>query len=190
MERRTFIKTGLLGGALLALGGTTLALIPSGHLAAPTRGLRVLDDRGFQVLVGVARVVVVDPDADAVAIAHGVDDLASCMPVEVQKDIVKLLALFESALGGFVLDGRALPFTRQSPHGQRRVLERWRDSRIALRRGGYQGLKKLCYVAHYEQPWSWAAVGFPSPPTIGEPYDDSKMGTPEWLEDHGLDRVP
>jgi hypothetical protein len=190
MERRAFVKTGLLGGALLALGGSGLALFPTRHLGTPLRALQVLGEQEFQVVVAVASRVVADPDADPVAIAQGVDRLVTRLPREVQGDILRLLGLFENALAGLLLDGRALPFTRLSPHGQRRVLEAWRSSRLALRRGGYQGLKKLCYLAHYQQPWSWAAIGFPSPPSIGEPYDDSKMGTPEWLKEHDLERVP
>jgi len=188
--RRTFLKTGLLGGALLAVAGTGLALFPTRHLATPPRPLRVLDDRGFQVMVAVASRVVFDPGADPVAIAQGVDELATRIPPEVQRDILRLLGLFESALGGLLLDGRGLPFTRLSPDAQDRVLERWRSSGIALRRSGYQGLKKLCYLAHYVQPSSWPAVGFPPHPSIGEPYDDSKMGTPEWLTANDLERVP
>ena len=190
MNRRAFLKTGLVGGALLALGGTGLALFPTRHLAAPTRPLRVLDDRGFQVMVAVAGRVIIDPGSDPVVIAEGVDELATRLPVEVQRDILRLLGLFESALGGLLLDGRALPFTRLPPDAQDRVLARWRSSRLALRRSGYRGLKQLCNLAHYAQPRSWAAVGFPPPTSVGEPYDDSKMGTPEWLKANDLERVP
>ncbi len=190
MNRRVFLKTGLVGGAILALGGTGLALFPTRHLATPTRPLLALDDRGFQVLVALSGRVIVAPAADPVAIAHGVDAFTSRMPREVQRDVVRLLGLFESALGGLLLDGRAAPFTRLSPEGQDRVLERWRSSRLALRRGGYQALKKLCCLAHYSLPSSWAAVGFPPPTPVGEPYDDSTMGTPEWLKAHDLERVP
>lgn len=190
MNRRSFLKTGLLGGALLALGGTSLALFPTRHQGSPSHPLRVLGEGPFQVMVAVARRMVTDPGADPVAIAEQVDVLATCLPPEVQRDIVKLLGLFESALGGLLLDGHLLPFTRLSPEDQDRVIERWRTSRIALRRSGYQALKKLSYLAHYVEPWSWAAIGFPSPAKVGEPYDDSKMGTPEWLKERGLEAVP
>jgi len=190
MERRRFVQGGLAGAALLILGGTGLAIFPSRATAEPLRPLRALDLRGFHVLVAVAPRIVLDPGADPVSIAHGVDEIVSRLPREVQQDMGKLLGLFENALGGLLMDGRVLPFTRLSPGDQDRTLARWRSSRIALRRGGYQALKKLCCIAHYEQPWSWAAVGFPAPTAVGEPYDDSKMGTPEWLKAHDLERVP
>jgi hypothetical protein len=190
MKRRSFLKTGLLGAGLLALGGAGLALFPTRSIATPTRALRVIDRKGFQILVALAGRFVQDTDRDAVAIAHGVDDLLTHLPLEVQVDTRKLLTLFESALGGLLLDGRLLPFTRLSPSSQDDVLRRWRESRIAVRRIGHQALKKLCYVAHYSQPSSWAAIGFPPPTPIGGPYADSKMGTPEWLKEHGLEAIP
>ena len=190
MERRTFLKTGLAGGALLALGGVGLGLFPSRHLADPTRALLVVPETGFQVLVAVARRTVTEPGADAVAIAHGVDALASHMAREVQGDFVRLLGLFESALAGLLLDGRALPFTRLPADAQDAVLARWRSSSLALRRGGYQALKKLTCLAHYMTPSSWAEIGFPPPTPVGEPYDDSKMGTPAWLKERALEGVP
>jgi len=190
MNRRAFLKTGLLGGALLALGGASLALFPSRKEGTPTRPLRVLGEGPFQVMVAVARRMVTDPGADPVAIAQQVDVLAACLPIEARRDLVKLLGLFESALGGLLLDGNALPFTRLSPKEQDRVIERWRSSRITLRRSGYQALKKLSFLAHYMQPWSWSAIDFPTPPAVGEPYDDSKMGTPEWLRARELEAVP
>jgi TAT (twin-arginine translocation) pathway signal sequence len=190
MNRRSFLKTGLVGAGLLALGGTGLALFPTRYSVKATRALRVLDERCFQVLAAVARRVVRDPGADAVAIAHGVDDLLPRLPVETQVDFRRLVLLFESALGGLLLDGRLRPFTRLSDEEQDRVLMRWRDSRIAVRRVGYEGLKKICYIAHYVQPASWADIGFPPPMSVSGPYDDSKMGTPEWLKEHGLEAIP
>src|SRR5262245_19080471 len=112
MNRRSFLKKGLLGGALLALGGAGLALAPTRHVASPTSALLVLDDRAFQILAAVAARIVPLPDADPVAVAHSVDLTLSRAAPETQTDLVKLLGLFENALPGLLLDGRALPFTR------------------------------------------------------------------------------
>ncbi len=191
MRRRTFLKRGLFGAAILGLaGGSTLALVPGRAAAVATRPLRVLDERGFHVMVAIARRIVTDPGTDAVAIAHGVDDLLTHLPVEVRKDLTKLLVVFENALIGLVFDGRPWPFTRLATSAQDEVLRRWRASRLALRRSGYQCLRKLCYLAHYARPLSWQPIDFPTPAKVGEPYDDSKMGTPEWLKEHDLEVIP
>lgn len=182
MNRRSFLKKGLLGGALLALGGAGLALAPTRHLASPTSALLVLDERAFQILVAVAARIVPIAGADHVAIAQGVDLALSRAAPESQSDLVKLLGLFENALPGLLLDGRALPFTRLDAEAQDKVLASWRDSRITLRRGGYQALRKLCLAAYYAEEKTWKAIRYNGPPDLGGFFhDDSKAGTPDWL---------
>ncbi len=180
MDRRTFVKRGLLGGAVLLLGAGGLALQPSRRVA-PAGPLLSVDERGFSVLVAIAARVV-PPGADAVAIAQGVDLALSRVPPEARADLGNLLGLFENALPGLLLDGRARPFTQLGPEAQDRVLESWRDSRLALRRGGYHALRKLCFLVYYGEPSAWRAIHYAGPPDLGGFFqDDSKAGTPEWL---------
>lgn len=176
--RRLFLQRGLLGGALLVLGGAaTLAGWPGKQFVevAP-QALRALTPRTFQVVVAIAARVVVDPAADPVAVAHGVDRALAYASPDAREDLRKLLMLFENALPG-LLDFHVLPFTRLDPGAQDAVLARWRDSRIALRRGGYHALRKLCLAAWYATPAAWPAIGYPGPPNFGGlVYDDSKAG--------------
>jgi hypothetical protein len=188
MTRRTFLKRGLIGGALLILGGgATLTLLPTRESGTPLHPLEVLDPRAFQVLVAIARRLVSHPAANPVAIAHGVDAILGRMAPEAQEDMGKLLLLFESALSGLIFDGRVTPFSRRSAADQDRSLLSWRDSRLVIRRTGYQALRKLCFFAHYSMPSSWVLVGYPTPASVGTPYDDSQMGTPDWLKEHGVE---
>ncbi|MDB4941766.1 MAG: hypothetical protein JWP97_1300 [Labilithrix sp.] len=180
-SRRRFLKTGLVGGLVLAFGGG-LAFYPSAHVASPTRALAVLDDQSFQVLVAVAQRIVTPAGADHVAIAHGVDMALQRLPVESQHDMVKLLGLLENALPGLVLDQRISPFTRLSPEGRDKVLDSWATSRITVRRTGYQALRKLCLAAHYAEETSWPPLHYEPPSGLSAmAYDDSQAGTPEWL---------
>jgi hypothetical protein len=181
-SRRRLLKTGLLGGALLALGGTGLALYPSRQVGAPTSPLACLTPRSFQVLVAVASRVVSAKGADPVAVAHGVDRaLAYALP-ETQAEVDTLLGLFENALPGLLLDGRVLPFTRLSATSQDSVLESWRTSRITVRRVGYQALRRLVLAAYYMEESSWGALGYAPPSGLNAmAYDDSEVGTPAWL---------
>ncbi|CAN5419896.1 hypothetical protein BH09MYX1_BH09MYX1_51520 [soil metagenome] len=177
--RRTILKRGLLGGAVLLLAGAGLTLIPGAHVANPTATLEVLDDRAFQVLVAVAQRVVTMNGADPVAIAQRVDRSLTSAPPETQADLVKLLHLFDSALAGAILDRRPTPFTRRSAEDQDATLLAWRDSSLAVRRSGYQALRKLCLVAHWSEEESFAAVPY-APPAPGSfrasAYPDSKWG--------------
>jgi hypothetical protein len=180
MQRRTFLKRGLLGGAVLVLGGAGVALQPTRRTATPRAPLQVLDERGFQIMAAIAARVVPVEGADPAAIAQGVDEaLAHAVP-EARADLAKVLGLFENALPGLLLDGRARPFTQLDPAAQDRVLEHWRDSRLVLRRGAYQALRKLCLGAYYATPEAWRAVHYPGPPVLGGLfYDDSKAGAVE-----------
>ena len=180
MNRRTFLKRGLAGGAVLLLGGGALALFPTKEQGAPTHALAVLEPRSFQVLVAIARRVV-PPTADGVKVAEGVDALLRRAPLEAQRDFNRLLGLFENALPGLLFDGRVLPFTRLSPASQDAVLAHWRDSRLTLRRTGYHALRRICLAVAYADEATWPALGY-VPPPVGAyapmAYDDSKMGVP------------
>jgi hypothetical protein len=178
MTRRTFLQRGLLGGALLLLGGGTgLYLYPSREVGAPTEPLVVLTPSAFQVLVAVAARIVVVEGADPVAIAHSVDHSLARAAKEAQTDVVKLLGLFENALPGLLLDGRARPFTRLAPERQDEVLRAWRGSKLALRRTGYQALRKMCLAAHYARDEAWAPLAYPPPMKLPLAYDDSNAGS-------------
>src|SRR4029453_2273003 len=116
MTRRSFLKRGLFGGFVLALGGSTgLALWPSRTDYRPRRALKLLDERRFSVLAAIAARTVRAPGADPVEIAPLSEQPLALAPKESQADFLKLLGLFENALPGLLFDGRARPFTRLSP---------------------------------------------------------------------------
>lgn len=181
-SRRSFLRKGLIGGALLALGGGGLAIYPSKEVGVATAPLVALEPRAFQVLVAFAGRVVTAAGANPVAIVHGVDRTLSYALPETRKAINDLLGLFENALAGLFFDRRIQPFTRLSAEGQDAVLESWRTSRVELRRAGYQALRKLVLTAHYIEESSWGPLAYAPPRGLNAmAYDDSKMGTPEWV---------
>ena len=181
-SRRSFLRKGLIGGALLALGGVGLAVYPSKEVGVATAPLEALEPRAFQVLVALASRIVTAAGSNPVAIAHGADRTLSYALPETQEAINKLLGLFENALPGLLLDGRLQPFTRLAAQSQDAVLESWRTSRLVLRRTGYQALRKLVLAAYYIDESSWGPLAYAPPRGFSAmAYDDSQMGTPEWL---------
>lgn len=170
MNRRTFIRRGLFGGLLLAVGGSVgLLAWPSDQRLRPRRPLKALDERQFAVLAAIAARTVGAPQADPITIAERVDAQMALAPPEARADFGKLLLLFENALAGLVFDGRARPFTRLPPEAQDQVLAHWRDSRLAVRRSGYAALRKLTQAAWYAAPEAWPDVGYPGPPQLAVP---------------------
>jgi hypothetical protein len=166
MDRRTFLRRGVFGGAILLAGGATIHLWPVPSTYAPRQPLLCVDARGFAILAAIAARTVHDPIADPVEVAHAVDATMALAVPEAQDDLRRVLALFESGLVGLLFDRRVRPFTRLDPEAQDAVLAAWRDSALVLRRGGYQALRKLTLAAHYASPRSWEGVGYGGPPEI------------------------
>lgn len=125
--------------------------------------LRVLDGAldaakvGGSATDGAAR----EPDAADVGPAClFMDRYLGGMDASIQSDFRALLDLLEylPLVTGF--GGR---FTRLSPAAQEQVLSGWQRSPRALLRQGAQALRSLCLLAHYQDPASFAAIGYSGP---------------------------
>ena len=181
LSRRSLVKRGLLGGALLAAGGAGfLALRNGATVAVPADGLLVFTPAQFAVLDAVARRMVRPrsgwPTVEQVGVARAADRIAARVEASAQKELQQLLGLFDNGLAGFLFGGWTRPFTRLEGPEQDAVLAEWRDSRIAVRRTGYAALRTLVIAAYYQSPSIWPAVGYGGPPGI---FADGPS-LPEW----------
>ena len=173
-ERRRLLKRGVLGGALLLIGGALpLALRPTFVRRKPRAPLRLLSEDEHAIFAAVAaRLAPGDgagpawPTADALDCAGKVDALMATVNPEVGAEFRQLLRLFESALFGLALTASPTPFTRLPPAAQDARLEAWRRSRFALLRSGYQALKRLAHATYYSSPEVYPLLGYPGPPEV------------------------
>jgi Gluconate 2-dehydrogenase subunit 3 len=171
LSRRSLIKRGLLGGALLAAGGVGfLAFREGAAVPLPADGLLVFTPAQFAVLDAVARRMVRPrpgwPTVDEVGVARAADRIAARVEPSAQKELRQLLGLFDNGLAAFLLAGRTRPFTRLTGPEQDTVLADWRDSRLAVLRTGYAALRTLVLAGYYQSPSIWPAVGYGGPPGI------------------------
>jgi hypothetical protein len=168
--RRQFLAGGTASGLVLALGAVGLGL-RAGTLRSPARPLAVLDERTFSVVAALAdRLVPAHggfPSPSEIGVAHLVDDLLARAHPGDRRDVERMLRAIENAAVGLVLDGSSRPFTTCTPAEQDRILERWRTSRLPLRRTVYKALNGLVGAAYYGSPEVWAAMGYPGPPPLG-----------------------
>jgi choline dehydrogenase-like flavoprotein len=87
--------------------------------------------------------------------------------------IHQLLRSFESPAVNLILDGRPGRFSRLSTGARSLYLGRWRDSRLSLKRSGFQTLKRLACFLYYAAPGpngpnpNWVDIGYPG--TLPEP---------------------
>ena len=169
--RRGFLRTGLGGAALLALGGSTFLLLRrTRRREAPRNPLLVLSLDEYAVFAAVAaRVVAVDgdsPSTDAVDVAGRADAAMALWPDSVQVEFRRLLRLFENALTGAVLRLGLETFTASPPREQNARLSLWSRSRVAVFRTGYQAMKRLACACYYAAPEAWPATGYAGPPEL------------------------
>ncbi len=166
-SRRSLLKLGLGGAALLAAGGLGLGLWPGPVRPTPS-GLAVLDPRSYSVLAAVADRICPGgeglPAASDLDVAALVDShLARLHPADAA-ELLQGLVLLENALAGLIFDGRPKPFTACSPEVQDAVLLAWQGSRVTVRRVVFQALRGLIAAAYWGHPDLYAAVGYPGPP--------------------------
>jgi hypothetical protein len=172
--RRRLLKRGVLGGALLLVGGALPLSLRSTLVTRRPRGpLRLLSAEEHAIFAALAaRVAPGDgagpswPTSEALDCAGKVDALMATAHPEMGAELRQLLRLFESATFGLLVTGVPTPFTRLAPAAQDARLEAWRRSRVALLRSGYQALKRLAHATYYSSPEVYALVGYPGPPEV------------------------
>jgi hypothetical protein len=177
MNRRQFLQRGIVGGVVLA--GAALFVYPSRERPSDGFTLKALSPRAFSILTAFAGRVVPHV-ADPRTIAAGVDTSLAYVTPDSVVDLERVLLLFDNALAALIFDGRARPFSRLDAAAQDQVLAAWRDSRITVRRSGYQALRRLCLGACYTDEGEQRAIGYSGPRRVpGLSYDDSTWGVPK-----------
>src|SRR2546421_313381 len=83
----------------------------------------------------------------------------AALPPGDAKDLKQLLALFDNALFSFVSGGPARPFTQLSASEQDEHLRAWQTSRLAIKRTGFQAMKRLTCAIYFSSPSTFASVG-------------------------------
>jgi hypothetical protein len=169
--RRDFIKKGLLGGLILAVGGGTWLFTRRTRAQRSLEGpFQVLSVEEATVVLAVANRLIPErvgfPRPLDVGVPRKVDAILAMAHPATQKEARQLVRLFENALTGLVFEAQLRTFTSSSPEEQDERLRGWATSRITLRRTGYRALKRLVYAAYYASPETWPVVGYAGPPDL------------------------
>jgi hypothetical protein len=192
-SRRGLIKKTVGGAVLLAAAGAVPLALRKTRLRAPPKGreLMFFTPAEYSVWAAVADRILAreatrstqDPltaqRAEAVEraekrpppptpaqldVAGKADAFLAPLPKNDAKELKQLLALFDNALFSFLMGGPPRPFTQMDPTEQDAQLDAWRNSRLAVRRTGFQAMKRLCSAIYYGSPETYASVGYPGPP--------------------------
>lgn len=119
--------------------------------------------------------------------------IASLPNLDDRMRLKQLLDALGSPFVNLALAGRFARFDRLDLDGRVAVLRGWGDSRIQLRRSGFQALKRLVNIAYYGWPMAdgshpaWRAVGYPGPLPPPVPPRGDRLPTVEVVEDATFD---
>jgi len=180
LERRTFLKIGLSGAAMLAVGGIGLG-IRSSVLVEPSGPLHCLTPRQYSIFSAIADCIISPteamPQIQDLGVVEQIDDMLRHVHPADRGQILQVLALLENALSGFILDGRFQTFTATSREARVRILEGWRTSRLSVKQQAFVALHGLCVAAYWGHPDAYIFAGYSGPPDfaamgLGEPADE------------------
>lgn len=168
MQRRTWLKLGLVTATGLALVGGGLAL------RAPAWTPEGLTASGRAVFGAVARAVLegclpeptAERDAALLAWFSRLDDSIAALPPHTQAELAQLLSVLASAPGRWALAGLATDWPDASVTQVQAALTDMRHSRLALRQQAYFALRDLTAAAYFSDPSTWMALGYAGPMDI------------------------
>jgi hypothetical protein len=174
LSRRSLLKRGLFGTALLSLGGAGALAARGGlTLPLPPGGLQVLGPREYATLQAFARRAFPGrpgwPSADEARVALAADGVLAASDPSIAAEVKQLLGLFDNALAGLLFGGRLTPFSLLPPEAQDAVLREWQDSRLAIRRTGFWALRTLVHACYYGTPEAMAATGYVPMSAVHDP---------------------
>jgi hypothetical protein len=170
VKRRTLLKAGIAGGAVLVLARFMVG--SNSHPESPDAHGSALDSAAQAIVAAIAPVLLegglplgVSMEARAEVVA-GVDRAVAGLAPAARKEIAELFALLSFAPTRCLLAGVWSPWPSASRESVAAFLDSWRDSRFALLRSGYGAMHQLVMAAWYGNTRSWPAIGYAGPPSL------------------------
>ena len=171
--RRHFIKTGIIGGLLLAAAAYLQKPLDRAGKQALVAG-NPLDASLRSVVRAIAPVILqgafpasgAERAAALERITRGVALAVGALSAAAQKEVAELLALLALAPTRIAVAGVGAHWDQASVEDIEGFLRRWQTSRVDLLKSGYQALHDLVLGAWYADPMTWAAIGYPGPPAL------------------------
>jgi hypothetical protein len=167
--RRTFIKVGLVGASLFAVGRWGC------DVRAASPGYRVLDDKSAAMVKALAPVVLASSlpedaaarDRAVTSVVQLFDRAVAGLAPAVQREIADLFSFLDFAPTRLAFAGLWTSVAESTPEELAAFLTRWRQSRFELQQASYQAITQLIHASWYDLPESWGAIGYAGPPSLG-----------------------
>ena len=162
MRRRTLLRLGLAGTAIVAVIGGGIAIVRPGldgsTLSPPARQI-------FRaVALAVLDTMLPTPPDDAIAsLLQRLDVTISGLPPPARIELSQLLAVLATVGGRRMLTGVDVDWAEASIAQVQRGLRTMRDSSFDLPQQAYHALRDLTNAAYFADPSTWSRIGYPGP---------------------------
>lgn len=171
LSRRSLLKSGLLGGALVALSGVGLSFQQTRRGDATPEGLQVFSADEFAILIAVADTLCPRrgsdfPSASELGIPQKSDALFARADADLQQGFKLALRMIEHPLTGALFGERLVPFTHLDAEGRTAALRAFRESRLGVRRTVFAGVSMLVASQYWGDPRTWPRIGYEGPPSV------------------------
>jgi hypothetical protein len=171
LSRRSLLKVGLLGSALLGTAGLAASL--SGCSASlPKAGFTVIRETDLAFLHALIPVMLAGavapaqmPQATSATLIN-LDYSLNHVSPELLKLTVQLFDVLSMPLTRGPLTGVWGSWENASVAEVQTFLNRWQNSSIGLLKMGHASLLQLVMMSWYSRAESWAHCGYPGPPTV------------------------
>ena len=173
MNRRQFIKTGVVGGAVLA--GAAAWIFWRDNDASNAARVAQQQQRRIDRIIGaiapaiLAGALPIDAPARRLTLQRITEDvghlIANFTP-PVRSEVHELFALLDIGIARRILTGIASDWPDSDPSEVSAFLERWRRSSFETLQSGYHALHDLVLGAFYASPVTWTAIDYAGPPQL------------------------
>lgn len=169
VSRRNLLRTGAIGGFLLATGSAT-AMLTGCAKSHPASDRLFLREQDVVVLTALIPVVLVDAlptgEARAAAVTRtlaAIDGFVGNTSPAVMDQLYQLFDLLSLPPARVAAAGLWSDWPNASEKDLLAFLTRWQHSSVGLFRAGYAGLVKIITASWYLLPESWPAIGYVAP---------------------------
>jgi len=165
MQRRTLLRLGVAGVALLTLAGGGLALLQPGLRDGrlTLAGRELFGALATGVLDGMLPTA--PPARQAAIEGHlaRLDAAIAALAPAARAELSQLTALLHSLPGRLAMCGMTTEWAHATVDEVQQALQSMRLSRLELRQQAYHALRDLTNAAYFAEPATWAALGYPGP---------------------------
>ena len=171
LTRRTLLKAGIAGGAVLVLARWAVtSYSPEQASRAPGSAL---DPAARSIIAAIVPIMLegalIDTGSDVevhAEVVAGVDRAVAGLPPASREELEQLFALLSFAPTRALVAGVWLPWPEATRGSIEAFLASWRDSRFDLLRSGYGALHQLILAAWYGNVRAWPAIAYDGPPSL------------------------